>query len=139
MTTFRQIAPNSTVRATNEDYEHFIVWLSAEGGVREWLFSHTDGRDTEAFKSFAIESLSEIRSVPYEDRIEVDCITRSLTREEFDYVKSIFKTNRAYKVLKDGTKIPIAIEPSKVRKQNMIKNFEIGFTFYYQEEDTLNV
>lgn len=139
MTAFRQIVPNSLVRASNEDYEHFLIWLSPEGGVREWLFSHTDGRETEDFDSFAIESLSDIRSVPYEDRIEVDCITRSLTKEEFEYVKSIYKSNRAYKVLKDGTKVPIAIESGKVRKRNMIKNFEIGLTFYYREEDVLNV
>ncbi len=139
MTVFRQIVPNSTVRPSNERYEHLIMWLSIDGGIRQWLFSHTDGREDNKHKGFAIESRSSIRSVPYEDRVEVDCVTRSMDLGTFDYVASIIKTNRAYKVLKDGTKIPIAIDPTTVRKRNMIKNFELSMPFYYIENDVLNV
>ncbi len=139
MTVFRQIVPNSTVRASNERYEHLLMWLSPDTGVRQWLFSHTEGSERNDHKAFAIESISDIRTVPYEDRLEVICNTRFMDSETFDYVKSIYKSNRVYKVLKDGSKIPVAINPMKTRRDNMIKNFEMSLTFYYKENNVLNV
>ena len=139
MTVFRKIVPNSTVRPSNERYEHFLIWLSPNAGVRQWLFSHTDGSERNDHKAFAIESRSDIRAVPYEDRLEIRCNTRFMDSETFDYVKSIYKSNRAYKVLKNGLKIPIAIKPQKTRRDNQIKNFEMSLDFYYKESDVLNV
>ena len=139
MTTFRKIVPNSSVNAINERYEHFLTWLSKDGGVRQWFFSHTDGQETEDFDGFTLESVSDIRSITTEDRIIVDCTTRFLDSDTFDYVRSIFASNRVYKVLKDGSKIPIAVKQDKARRPNQIKNFELSLQFHYKEEDTLNV
>ena len=139
MTQFRQIIPNSTVNAINERYEHLLMWLSKDGGLRQWFFSHTEGEEVEDVDSFTLESLTDIRNIPIEDRIIVDCATRFMDSNTFDYVRSIFASNRVYKVLTDGTRIPISIKPRKTKRPNQIKNFELALQFELKEEDRLNV
>lgn len=139
MTTFRKIVPDSTIRPLNERYEHFLVWLSKNGGVRQWFFSHSEGREEENYKGFVVESLTEIRNVPNEDRVIHRCMTRFMDSGTFDYVSSIFASNKVYKVTKSGEQIPIAVMPTKTRRPNQIKNFEIDLQFELKEEDILNV
>ena len=139
MTVFRQIVPNSIVRPSNERYEHMLVWLSVDGGVRSWFFSHTDGAEENDHDGFEIETLVDIRQVPSDDRLMVECTTRFMDSETFDYVKSIIKSNRVYKVAKDGTKTPIAVKAKTTVRPNKIKNFELSIQFMYKENDVLNV
>ena len=139
MTTFRKIVPDSTIRPLNERYEHFLIWLSKEGGVRQWFFSHSEGSEKEKYKGFAVESLTDIRSVPNSDRVVNVCKTRFMESATFDYVKSIFASNRVYKVTKSGEQIPIAVKHTTTKRPNQIKNFEIDLEFELKEEDVLNV
>jgi hypothetical protein len=139
MSVFRQIVPNSEVRPSNERYEHLLMWLSPKGGVRQWLFSHTKGREDHKHKGFDIETITSIRSVPSEDKERVKVASRFMDSETFDYVRSIMQSNRVYKVANDGTKTPVAIGFASVRRPNMIKNFEIEFNFTYKENNVLNV
>lgn len=139
MSVFRQVIPNSFINASNESFEHFLIWLSPNGGVRSWLFSSTEGETEEQFDNFSIETIDDIRSVPSMDRIEIQARTKSLESEQFDYVKSIFKSNRVYKVNKDFSKIPIAIKGRAVSQPNQLKEFEVRVAFSYQEEDILNL
>jgi hypothetical protein len=139
MTTFRQVVPNSTINPSNVSYEHFLVWLSPNGGVRQWLFSHTEGSEEESFESYTIESLDNIRSVPSEDRVRYEVRTKSLDADTFAYVKSIMKSNRVFKVSKTGVFTPIAIRGGSIAKDNQIKEFELRIRFETKEEFILNV
>lgn len=139
MSVFRQIIPNSFVNSVNERYEYYLVWLSPAGGIRSWLFSHTDGDREETFDNFMIESLTDIRSVPNEQREEVEVNTVSLDSEQFEYVKSIMSSNRVYQVFKDNTRLPIAIRTGKALRENKNKEFGVSVKFVYKEADLLNV
>jgi hypothetical protein len=139
MTSFRQIVPNSTLNPSNERFEHYLVWLSPSGGVRNWLFSHTDGEEDEKYDNTVIESLEDIRSVPTEQRKTVNCITKTLDPFNFEYVKSVMASNRVYKVLKNGSKIPIAVKSGSVIQGNTLKEFQLRIKFEYKESDILNV
>lgn len=139
MTTFRKIVPDSEVRPVNERYEHFLIWLSKDGGVRQWFFSHSEGSEIEEVKGFSLESLSDIRNVPSEDRLRFRCTTQFMDSNTFDYVRSIFASNRVYKVTKAGVQIPVAIRQDRTQRPNMVKNFSISMEFEYKEEDILNV
>lgn len=135
MTDFRQVVPS----ANNEAYQYFLVWLSVDGGVRSWLFSHTGGVESEKYNSFSIESLDNIRSVPMMERKEVSAITGSLDGEQFDYVKSIMASNRVYQVTKAGEKIPVALKVGAVVRPNQNKEYKIKIKFIFQEANILNV
>jgi hypothetical protein len=115
------------------------VWLSNAGGVRSWLFSHTDGSEAQDYELFTIEGLNDIRSVPMQERKEVSALTQSLESDELDYVKSIMSSNRVYQVLKNGTRIPLALNSGSVNRSNKNKEFEVSIRFTYKEENILNV
>jgi len=139
MTTFRQVIPNSTQNPDNERFEFYLVWLSTGGGVRNWLFSHTDGGESDKFDAFTIEGLDNIRGVPSMERKMVNAVTKSMNKESFDYVKSIMSSNRVYRVDKTGAKIPIALRPGSVPQPNQLKEFQLKIRFSFQEADILNV
>lgn len=139
MTTFRQVVPNSVWNPNNARYEFYLVWLSTGGGVRNWLFSHTDGNESERFDNFTIEGRDDIRSVPSMERRTVTAITKSMNQENFDYVKSIMASNRVYVVDSTGAKQPIALNGAKVGQPNQLKEFSLRIKFSYQEENILNV
>jgi len=139
MTIFRQVIPNSVQNPDNERFEFYLVWLSTGGGVRNWLFSHTDGSEAEDFKSFMIEGLDNIRSVPSMERRSVTAVTISMNQESFDYVKSIMSSNRVYVVDKTGVKTPIALRAGSVSQPNQLKEFKLKIRFSFQEADILNV
>ena len=107
--------------------------------MRTWLFSHTDGEQEEEFDSYLVESISDIRAVPSEDRIMIDARTRSLDSESFNYVKSILKSNRVYVIGKDFSKTPIGLRPGSIARTNKLKEFEVRVRFYFKEEVLLNV
>lgn len=137
--TFRQVIPNSTINPVNEGYEHYLVWLSEGGGVRNWLFSHTDGEEMNEYKGLSIESLTDIRSIPTEKRDEVKIITRGLDADEYDYVRSILGSNRIYKVTKSNEKIPVAVKYRSQKRPNQNKDYSLSLTLHFKESDTLNV
>jgi len=139
MTTFRQVVPNSTVNDSNKKYEYFMVWLSVGGGVRNWLFSHTDGDSEDSFENIVIESLSDIRSVPTNQRRQVETRTTSLDSDTFDYVKSILASDRVYVLSKEGVKTPVAMRGGSVIRANKLKQFEIRIKFDFKENNILNV
>jgi hypothetical protein len=139
MSQFRQIVPNSSINEVNERYEYYLVWLSNAGGVRSWLFSHTEGSEAQDYELFTIEGLNDIRSVPMQERKEVSALTQSLESDELDYVKSIMSSNRVYQVLKNGTRIPLALNSGSVNRSNKNKEFEVSIRFTYKEENILNV
>ena len=139
MTTYRKIKPSSIGSPYKGDYEYLLIWLSPFGGVRQYLFSSTDGRREDSVKYSIVDTIADFRSIPNELDIEIDLMSKSLSRESFDYVASIFESNRILLVNKDATTIPIAISRSKKRTERVIKDFEIEFTIMLQEPDLLNV
>lgn len=139
MTVFRKIVPNSSENAINERYEHLLMWLSKDGGIRQWMFSHTIGSERDRFKSFTIEGLTDIRNVPSEERISHKCTSRWMDSTTFDYVRSVMASNRIYKVTKSGEQIPVAIKDGTINRDNQVKNFEIRIEFMLLEENVLNV
>ena len=139
MTTFRQVIPNSKWNPTNERFEYYLVWLSIGGGVRSWLFSHTDGRQAEDYENFSIEGIDDIRSVPSMQRKKVIAETFSMNQEEMIYVSSIMASNRVYQVDKTGIKTPIALKGSVVAMPNKVKEFKLKIEFSFKENNILNV
>lgn len=139
MTTFRQVIPNSEQNPDNERFEYYLVWLSTGGGVRNWLFSHTEGSEVDDFKSFTIEGLDNIRSVPSMERLSVTATTMSMNQESFDYVKSVMSSNRVYVVDKTGAKTPIALRSGSLPQKNQLKEFKLKIRFSFQEANILNV
>ena len=139
MTAFRKIVPNSVDNQINERYEHLLTWLSVDQGIRQWFFSHNKGREVEDFDSFSIEGFSDIRNVPSEDRISHKCTARFMDSKTLDYVRSIFASNRIYKITKLGERIPVYVKTGKVTRDNQIKNFEIELEFDLKEKTLLNV
>ena len=139
MTTFRAIVPDSIKQPANERFEHLLVWLSPNGIVRQWFFSHVKGSESVRLKGFVAENESDIRAIPTEKRKSFKAMTRHLTSSEFDYVRSIMDSNRAYKVLKGGSYIPIAINQDRTRRDNQIKAFEVAVSFSLAEENVLSL
>jgi len=139
MAVLRRIQPSSILSPEKEAYEYLLVWLSPFGGVRQWLFSHTDGGQEDSFGMVQVESLSDIRSVPNEEENEVEVLANTLTREDFDYITSIFKSNRVYLVSKAGVQTPVALLGGKKSKPNTLKNYSVKITFRYKEPDLLDV
>jgi hypothetical protein len=136
---FRQVIPNSSQNSSNARYEYYLVWLSVSGGVRSWLFSHTDGDDMEKLDNIHIESRDSIRSVPTMQRKTVTAITRSLDAESYNYVKSVLSSNKVYLVGKDFSKTPVAMKKSSITQDNKIKEFSLKIKFSFKENDILNV
>lgn len=136
--TFRQVIPNSTLNAVNERYQHYLVWLSPKGGVRNWLFSHTDGSEETKYKGIELESLTDIRSIPTEQRDSIKIMTEGISEEEYNYVRSILASNRIYKVTQGNQKIPVSIKYGSVKRPNQNKGYKLSFTLMFQELDTLN-
>lgn len=139
MTTYRKIKPSSIGNTYKGDYEYLLIWLSPNGGVRQYLFSSTDGDKLQDFKATVIDTNADFRSVPNEEDISIELTSKSMSRETFDYVASIFKSNRIILVAKDSTETPIAIKSGKKITQRMIKDFEVKFKIMEQEPDLMNV
>jgi hypothetical protein len=133
MSYFRQIQPS------DKAYNLYLVWLTENGGIRQWLFSHTAGNITDTVGNFTIESQTDIRSIPESDRTTYAIATRFLNEDEYTYCASLLKSNRVYQVLTDGSQIPVAVKGKSLRKPNQDKSFELEFEVSLQEENILNV
>ncbi len=132
MTDFRQVVPS-----TQTAYQYLLVWLSVDGGLRSWMFSNTDGMEAEKFDSFMVEGLDDIRSVPMMDRTQITASVKSLTLDNFNYVKSIMASNRVYQVDSDGEQIPVGIKSGAITRLNKGKEYQIKIKFVFGEKDTL--
>ena len=139
MSVFRQVVPNSFQNETNRAYEYFLIWLSPEGGVRSWLFSHTIGNSADSFSNTIVETINNIRAIPTMERESVIAMTGGIDSETFEYVKSIMASNRVYQVSAAGVKTPIAISGSKIIRDNRLKDFGLNISFTYKEKNILNV
>jgi hypothetical protein len=139
MTDFRQVISSPSQGSVKAKHRYYLCWLSPNGGVRSWLFSHTDGDQEDEYKSFMVESTDDLRAIPSEERKSVDAITVSLEDESFDYVKSILASNRVYQVFQNGTQTPIAIAKGKISRSNQSKEHIVRIQFMYEEADLLNV
>lgn len=139
MPIFRKIKPSSIGTPFKVDYEYLLMWLNSSGGVRQFYFSSTDSEQQSSFKSIVIDSDSGYRSVPnIQDRIR-KITSKSMSREMFDYVDTIFETNKIYLVDKDETLTSIAISSGKKITNTDTKDFEIKITIMLQEPDLMNV
>lgn len=139
MPIYRKIKPSSIRNSYKEDYEHLLIWLSPSGGIRQYLFSSTEGIREENLQSSVIDTIADFRSIPNKENITIEMFSTSLNREEFDYVSSVLKSNRILLVDKDSTTTPIAIKSAKKRTARLIKDFEIKFKIMLQEPDLMNV
>lgn len=135
MSSFRQVVPGSNKNKS----QHLLCWLSANGTVRNWFFSHTDGDQQDDFNSITIESSDDIRSIPSKEKNQVEVITASLSSDEFNYVKSIMSSNRVFEINKDITNTPIALMSSSVVRDNKRKEHKLKITFTYKEPPLLDL
>lgn len=136
---FRQVIAPSTANDNYQRGEHCLVWLSTDGGIRQWLFSSSDNDEQERTRGFTIETNSSIRSIPFEKIKKFDLIAMSLDSERFDYVASILESNRIYSVSKDNELTALGIEGGRKNRSNDLKEFVIEFTVFEKEADVLNL
>ena len=139
MPIFRIIKPSSIGNPQKVDYEYLLMWLNSSGGVRQFYFSSTDSNQESAFKSIVIDSDSGYRSVPNIQDQSRKIIAKSLSREMFDYIATIFETNKIFLVDKDETLTSIAISSGKKITNTDTKDFEIRINIMLQEPDLMNV
>lgn len=139
MPVFRKIKPASIETPQKVDYEYFLMWLNSGGGVRQFYFSSTDSEQKNAFKSLVIDSDSGYRSVPNTQDKTRDITAKSLSREMFDYVATVFEANKIYLVGKDETLTSIAIASGKKKTSTDTKDFQIDINIMLQEPDLMNV
>ena len=115
------------------------MWLNSSGGVRYSYFSSTDSEQQSAFKSIVIDSDSGYRSVPNRHDDSRNITSKSLSREMFDYVLTIFEANKIYLVDKDETRTSIAISSGKKITNTETKDFEIMINIRLHEPYLMNV
>ena len=139
MPTFRKIQPASIDTPLKVDYEYLLMWLNSVGGVRQFYFSSTESNQESAFKSLVIDSDSGYRSVPNTQDQSRKITAKSLSREMFDYVATIFETNKIYLVDKGETLTSIAISSGKKITNTDTKDFDIRINIMLQEPDLMNV
>ena len=139
MPTFRIIKPSSIGNPLKVDYEYLLMWLNSSGGVRQFYFSSTDSNQESAFKSIVIDSDSGYRSVPNIQDRSRKITAKSLSREMFDYIATIFETNKIFLVDKDETLTSIAIASGKKITNTDTKDFDLRITIMLQEPDLMNV
>ncbi len=139
MPVFRKIRPSSIGSPLKVDYEYLLIWLNSKGGVRQFYFSSTESEQQSAFKSLVIDSDSGYRSVPNTQDKSRKITAKSLSREMFDYVATIFEANKIYLVDKDETLTSIAIASGKKITNTDTKDFELRITIMLQEPDLMNV
>ena len=139
MPVFRKIKPSSIGTPFKIDYEYLLMWLNSKGGVRQFYFSSTDSEQEDAFKALVIDSDSGYRSVPNRQDLSRDIIAKSLSREMFDYVATVFESNKIFLVQKDETLTSIAISSAKKKTNTDTKDFEMQLNIMLQEPDLMNV
>lgn len=131
MTAFRQVIPSTNVT--------YLVWLSPYGGVRSYAFSHTENETENKHDNFIIETSTDIRSVPKEERKGKTLKTVSLEKSMFDYVKSISSSNRIWEVDKSNNLVPVAVSGQTITEESKAKDFSLKFNIIYKEDYILNV
>ena len=139
MTVFRSVIAPSQENSNYERYEHFLVWLSPDGGVRQWLFANTNNQEQENTRNLTIETNSSIRSLPYEKIKSFEISAISLDSERFDYVASILDSNQIYKVSKDNELTPLGIEQGRKVRDNDLKEFTIEMSVFEMESNVLRL
>ena len=140
MPVFRKITASSTVSSYKGAYEYMLIWYSVSCGFRQWCFSSTFGIQTTNYKGVLIDNKQDYRGVPNEQEITIEMFTRAVSRQEFDYISSIFESNRVLMFDRlDMITIPVAIDRAKKRVDRIQKDFEIKFDINLQEPDLLNV
>lgn len=133
MSLYRQITPS------NQPYDHYLVWLAPNGGIRQHFFSHTRGSENKSIKNYKVETIRDVRSIPEEIRVTFKLYARFLDFDTYDYVASILDSNRILKIFQDGTEIPVFIKGKIISKPNKNKSFSLSFDISLQEENILNV
>lgn len=137
MSVFRKVTPTSLNNASRVSGEFMLCWIS-DASLRQWFFSSTDGDTEDTFKNSIIETETDIRSIPTEERKEITCVTMSLDSITYDYVSSLLGSNRVYQLNKDGSKTPVAVKQGKKTKSNIEKEFIFKVVFLYKESYILN-
>ena len=136
---FRSLIPPSNDNANLIRSEHFLVWLSPDTGLRQWLFANTENEEEERTRNLSVETRSTIRSIPTDKVKSYNLTALSLDSERYDYVASIMDSNQIYKVSKDNELIPLGIEQGRKRRSNDLKEFEVEISVFEREVDVLNL
>jgi hypothetical protein len=139
MIVFRKIKPSSIGDSLKEPSEYMIIWLAPNGGIRQYLFTSTENERTDNYRSKIIDTNSDFRSVPNTQSISIDLYSMALTKDSYDYVTSIFESNKVAIVDKDGSITPCAISRGKKRTRNILKDYDVSISVMLQEPDLLNV
>lgn len=139
MLAYRAVQPSSERDPNLEQYEFMLVWFNPGGGVRQWLFTQTNVRESEDFNLDILETSSDIRSIPTEEIKTVQIAASSLSKDEFEYIKSILRSNQVSRVSKDCVFTKIGVLSSRIRQNIQQKEYSIIIEIQFKEDPVLNV
>ncbi len=138
MTVYRKIKPSSETDSNKLVEEYFLMWVH-NGGVKQWLFSSNLEADEDSYKFTQVSVSDDFRTIPTEEENERPFLAESLSREEFNYVRSILKSPRVYKVGKDSELTPIGLLNAKIKAPRIDKDYSISFTGILKEPDLMTI
>lgn len=138
MLVYRAINPTSERDSNFEKREFMLVWLSPFGGIRQYMFtSLVEVREDYSLNT--LESSESIRSIPKEEVEEISLITESLSKNDYEFVRSILQSNKVWRVLKSGEEIPVSVLSEKIRREEKQKDYSLSITIRLKENPLLNV
>jgi hypothetical protein len=139
MATYRRVHTSSLDSSYREDFEYLLMWISPFGGVRQAAFTHTNNDREDSYSYTVIDGKNDFRNVPNTITPDIDLVTDNLSREEFDYISSIFESNRVKIVSKDSEVTFAAISQGRKRTPSTHKGYEIKLKLKLQEPPIMNV
>lgn len=122
--TCEYIRPDSVDNSDAEAYEYYLVWLSTDGGVYNWLFE--DFTLKKDIDSDVVNTKSNNITKLYKSvSRSVEIIAEDLTENEFDTISNITRALVVQRHFKDGTFVNLAIETDKVEKPKSQFRFDL--------------
>lgn len=117
-----------------DDTEYYLTWISENGTFRSWLFNAVNSNEYEYNKS-TIESI-RFRDIPTQANRVVTLITKGLTLNEFNYIKSMLATN-LMRVENDGNIYECSVNSDSISYENKKDTYDFEFELNIKPINTM--
>ena len=122
----KYIRPESVENQDAFEWEYFLQWQSADGGIQCWLFTDFV-RKTNINGEIVNQKSENITKIFDGAERTVTLVAEDLTENEFDVISDIVRAKIIYRFFKDGTKTALAIETDKISKSKSKGRFRFEF------------
>ena len=124
--TIKYIRPESVTNPDAFQWEYFLQWQAADGGIQCWLF--TDFARKTKISGSIVNSKSENITKIFDSATQtVELVAEDLTENEFDVISDITRAKIINRFFKDGTKTSLAIVTNKINKSKSKGRFRFAF------------